>query len=272
MSNSIRTRWATWCLLGLCAAPLTGCMHNGFVPSTTHRQSQYRAQQLWGQNKSMAQETDQTRRAMSQLQQQNDQLRGNLDIANKRIDNLNAERAQLAERFKTTGRSNPLSGDATARFKDLTRKYPGIEFDENTGVAKLDSDLLFDSGSDGVSKKAEPLLRDLAKTLNHGDTKQLRVQIVGHTDDRPIAKTATKTRHPTNWHLSTNRANSVLIELKKYGIDQRRMRSSGAGEFEPVASNKDVGLRAKNRRVEIYVLAPDASDVAGAWEQEQSQN
>lgn len=265
MSHLLPNRWAVWCLLGLFTVPLTGCMHNGYVPSTTHRQSQYRSQQLWGQNKSMSQ-------SLAQLQQQNDQLRGNLDIANKRIDNLNAERAQMAERFKNTGRSNPLSGDANARFKDLSKRFPGISFDENTGVAKLDSDLLFDSGSDSVAKKAESLLREIAGILNQGDTKQLRVQIVGHTDDRPIAKAATKTRHPTNWHLSTNRANSVLIELKKFGIDQRRMRSSGAGEFEPIASNKDPNSRAKNRRVEIYVLAPDASDVAGAWDQDHSQN
>ncbi len=265
MSHLLPNRWAAWCLLGLFTAPLTGCMHNGFVPSTTHRQSQYRSQQLWGQNKSMSQ-------SMAQLQQQNDQLRGNLDIANKRIDNLNAERAQMAERFKNTGRSNPLSADASARFKDLNSRFPGIEFDENTGVAKLDSDLLFDLGSDNVSKKGETVLREIASILNRGDTKQLRVQIVGHTDNVPIAKAATKTRHPTNWHLSTNRANSVLLELKKSGIDQRRMRSSGAGEFEPIASNKDATSRAKNRRVEIYVLAPDASDVAGAWDQDHSQN
>ena len=264
MSHSLRNRWAAWSLLGLFAVSLTGC-HQGFVPRTTHRQSQYRAQQLWGQNRSMSQ-------SAGQLQQQNDQLRNNLDIANKRIDNLNAERAQMAERFKNTGRSNPLSGDANARFKDLASRFPGIEFDENTGVAKLNSDLLFDSGSDTVAKKAEPLLNEIAKTLNRGDTKQLRVQVVGHTDDRPISKAATKTRHPTNWHLSTNRANSVLLELKKFGIDQRRLRSSGAGEFEPIASNKDVTARSKNRRVEIYVLAPDASDVAGAWEQDHSQN
>lgn len=264
MSHLFRNRWAAWCLLGLLTAPLTGC-HQGFVPRTTHRQSQYRAQQLWGQNKSMSQ-------SMAQLQQQNDQLRNNLDIANKRIDNLNAERAQMAERFKNAGRSSPLSPDASARFKDLNSRFPGIEFDENTGVAKLDSDLLFDLGSDNVSKKGEAVLREIANILNRGDTKQLRVQIVGHTDNVPIAKAATKTRHPTNWHLSTNRANSVLLELKKAGIDQRRMRSSGAGEFEPIASNKDAASRAKNRRVEIYVLAPDASDVAGAWDQDHSQN
>lgn len=265
MSHSLRNRWLAGCLLGLVVLPSIGC-HQGFVPRTTHRQSQYRAQQLWGQNKAMSQEVDQYRRALAQLQQQNSQLKNNLDIANQRIDNLNAERAQLHEKFARASRSNPLSNDANARFKDLATRFPGVEFDENTGVAKLNSDLLFDSGSDAVRPQAAATLKEIANILNRGDTRQLRVQIVGHTDDRPIAKASTKSRHPTNWHLSTNRANSVLLELRKYGVDQKRLRSSGAGEFEPIASNKDPVSRAKNRRVEIYVLAPDASDVAGAWE------
>ena len=78
-----------------------------------------------------------------------------------------------------------------------------------------------------------------------------------------IAKASTKAKHPTNWHLSTDRANSVLLALKKHGIDERRMRSAGASFYESVADNKDPKARAKNRRVEIYVLAPEASDVAG---------
>lgn len=261
MSQIFRSRWAVWCLFGLLTAPLTGCMHNGFVPSTTHRQSQYRSQQLWGQNKSMSQ-------SMAQLQQENGQLRSNLSVANERIKNLNDERAQMAERFKNAGRSNPLDADANARFSELARRY-GIEFDPNTGVAKLDSDLLFESGSDELKPQADATLKAVADELNKGATRQLRVQIVGHTDDRPIAKAGTKSRHPTNWHLSTNRANSVLLALKKHKVDERRMRAAGASMFESVADNKDPKARAKNRRVEIYILAPDAKDVA-AWEQPRS--
>lgn len=269
MSQYLWTRWAAWCLFGLIAAPLTGCSHNGFVPRTTHRQSQYRAQQLWGQNRNMAQETEQYRRTLGQLQQQNEQLKNNLNIANDRIKNLNDERAQLADRFKNAGQSNPLSEEANARFERLVREFPGIEFDRNTGVAKLDSDLLFESGSDEIRPQADAALRAVSGLLNEGSTRQLRIQIVGHTDDRPIAKPGTKTRHPTNWHLSTNRANSVLLALKKNKVDERRMRAAGASMFESVADNKDPKARAKNRRVEIYILAPDAKDVA-AWEQPRS--
>ena len=262
MSRILPRRWAIWCLFGLLTAPLTGCMNNGFVPRTTHRQSQYRSQQLWGQNKSMSQ-------SLAQLQQQNDQLRGNLNVANERIKNLNDERAQLAERFRNTGNSNPLSADANARFEKWAREFPGIEFDRNTGVAKLDSDLLFESGSDEVRPQAEAALRAVSVLLNDGSTRQLRIQIVGHTDDRPIVKASTKAKHPTNWHLSTNRANSVLLALKKYKVDERRMRAAGASMYESVTDSKDPKAKAKNRRVEIYILAPDAKDVA-AWEQPRS--
>ena len=269
MSHSLRNQWVAVCLFGLLTAPLTGCMNNGFVPRTTHRQSQYRAQQLWGQNRSMAQETDQNRRTLGQLQQQNDQLKGNLSVANERIKNLNDERVQMAERFKNAGRSNPLSGEANARFEDLVKRFPGIEFDRNTGVAKLDSDLLFESGSDEIRPQADAALRAVSSILNDGATKQLRIQIVGHTDDRPIVKASTKAKHPTNWHLSTNRANSVLLALKKNKVDERRMRAAGAAMYESVTNSKDPNAKAKNRRVEIYILAPDAKDVA-AWEQPRS--
>lgn len=258
MFYALRNSWTSWCLIGLFTASLTGCCGLGGDPRTTLRQSQFRANQLWGQNKSMAQETDQHRRMLAQMQQQNDQLRGNLDIANKRIDNLNAERSA----FNQASSKNPLSAEANARFEEWAKRFPGIEFDRNTGVAKMDSDLLFESGSDEVRPQAEAALREVSNLLNEGATRQLRIQVVGHTDDRPIVKVNTKTKHPTNWHLSTNRANSVVLALKKHKVDERRMRAAGASMFESVADNKDPKARAKNRRVEIYILAPDAKDVA----------
>ena len=263
MAMSFPIKLAAYCLIGAITVPLSGCC-GSMAPRTSLRQSQFRANQLYGQNKGMAQESDQYKRMMAQLQQQNDQLRGNLKIANDRIDNLNSERAQFAERYnRLASQKNPLSPEANARFKDLAHRFPGVEFNEQTGVAKLDSDLLFDPGSDDVRANADAVLNGISSILNDGATKQLRVQIVGHTDDRPISKASTKAKHPTNWHLSTDRANSVLLALKKHGIDERRMRSAGASFYESVADNKDPKARAKNRRVEIYVLAPEASDVAG---------
>ena len=276
MSQFLRKSLTTSCLFGLLTVPLAGCC---CLPSClpccnpcqmTLRQSQYRGNQLWTQNRSMAQESEQYKRMLGQMQQQNDQLKGNLDLANKRLDNLNNERAQLNEKYRnalTSGGHNPLSPEANARFQDLEKSFPGFKFNPETGVSQLDSDLLFESGSDEIRPQAENAIREVAKILNDGTARQLRVQVVGHTDDRPIVKVNTKQHHPTNWHLSTNRANSVLLALKKHGIDERRMRSAGAGMYESVADNKDPKARSKNRRVEIYVLAPDAKDVAAIQDQ-----
>ncbi len=268
MSHFLRNSLTIWCLFGLLMVPLAGCC---CVPCQNMplRQSQYRGNQPWNQSRSMPPESDQYKRMLAQLQQQNDQLKGNLDLANKRLDNLNNERAQLNEKFRDalTSGQNPLSADANARFQDLERRFPGFQFNSDTGVSQLDSDLLFESGSDEIRPQAENAIREVATILNEGAARQLRVQVVGHTDDRPIVKGNTKQHHPTNWHLSTNRANSVLLVLKKHGIDERRMRSAGAGMFESVGDNKDPKSRSKNRRVEIYVLAPDAKDVAAIQDQ-----
>jgi chemotaxis protein MotB len=96
----------------------------------------------------------------------------------------------------------------------------------------------------------------------------LNILVVGHTDDKPIRKRSTANRHPTNWHLSTNRANSVLLALAKSGISEGRMGVAGYSMFQPLAANSDKKSRAMNRRVEIYVLAPDA--VVAGWDPETS--
>ena len=75
-------------------------------------------------------------------------------------------------------------------------------------------------------------------------------------DDQPIANA--RINHPTNWHLSTNRANSVVLALNKSGIKDQRLGAAGYSENQPVVPNADSHSRQRNRRVEIFVLAPDA--------------
>jgi chemotaxis protein MotB len=77
-------------------------------------------------------------------------------------------------------------------------------------------------------------------------------------------KAGTKSHHPTNWHLSTNRADSVVLELSRCGVKESRMGAAGYSMYQPVVANKDDGSRRQNRRVEIYVLAPDA--VVAGWD------
>jgi chemotaxis protein MotB len=120
------------------------------------------------------------------------------------------------------------------------------------------------SGSAQINRNAAPLLEEFASIMNVEDASRLKILVVGHTDDKQIVKRSTANRHPTNWHLSTNRANSVLLALNKYGINEARMGAAGYSMYQPVAPNTDEHARTLNRRVEIYVLAPDA--VVAGWD------
>jgi chemotaxis protein MotB len=189
-----------------------------------------------------------------------------LVAANQRLDNLTAERSQLQQRYialldKQRGQPSPLSPEATERFKKLQEKYPQFEFDPHTGVSKFSNDVLFASGSSDIRDDGKRLLNEFAKIMNDGDAKRLNILVVGHTDDRPIGHEVTRTHHPTNWNLSTDRADSVVLELSHHGMQETRLGAAGYSMYQPVAQNTTETTRRKNRRVEIFVLAPDAAVV-----------
>lgn len=266
-------RLSAFCLIGLLACGQTAC---NTVPQWHLRQSQLRTHQLYGQNKSLAMQQDQVNQLAQQLEaekqqlaQQNEALRSTLNVANQRLENLNAERTQLQDRYvsllnQAKSQVSPLSTESTRRFEELARKYPEFDFDPQTGVSKFHSDILFDSGNAALKPSALPILKEFASILNDGDAQRLNILVVGHTDDKPIGKPSTRAKHPTNWHLSTDRAASVVLALSKFGLNESRMGAAGYSMHQPLVNNTDEKSRQMNRRVEIYVLAPDAT--VAAWE------
>ncbi len=241
------------CLVGLMVCTTTAC---NMVPQQTLRQSQMQTMHWYKQYQTLA--SDRSR------------LEQSLAAANQRLDNMNAERGQLHQKYisllnRRKDQPSPLSRETTRRFEELARKYPQFEFDPQTGVSKFSNDILFGSGSAEIKHGAFPMLHEFAQILNEGDAKRLNILVVGHTDDRPIKKERTRANHETNWHLSTDRANEVVVALAKSGIKEGRMGSAGYGPYQPVADNKTESGRQKNRRVEIFVLAPEAV-VAGGWD------
>jgi len=148
-----------------------------------------------------------------------------------------------------------LPADLNATLQEFAKNSDMIDFDEATGSLKFKSDLLFDSGSDVVAAKAAESLKALAGIMNAAEAKDFDLVIVGHTDDQPIRRAATKQAHPTNWHLSAHRSISVLNTLSQDGIEQQRMAVKGYGEFRPVELNKpNKGGNPVNRRVEIFIV------------------
>ena len=116
----------------------------------------------------------------------------------------------------------------------------------------LGGPLFFDPASADLREGATGFLDELAVVL--GETER-SVRIVGHTDDTPIESE----RFPSNWELSSARAAAVARHLiAGGGLDARRFRVVGRGEFAPIAPNADPRSRGRNRRVDVVIEAPRA--------------
>jgi chemotaxis protein MotB len=122
----------------------------------------------------------------------------------------------------------------------------------------LSDHVLFNSGQATLQPSAAPLLNDISNLLRAVVSKN-PIVVEGFTDNVP-QRSATI---PSNWYLSTDRADAVLRSLLIGGVAARRLSAEGFADLDPVASNAtDVG-RAQNRRVVIGVTRiPAAGSVS----------
>jgi outer membrane protein OmpA-like peptidoglycan-associated protein len=73
-----------------------------------------------------------------------------------------------------------------------------------------------------------------------------KIRIEGHTDS--LGKDL------ANLKLSQMRADSVMAQLLKRGIDPGRMEAVGFGEEKPIDNNATAKGRANNRRTEFNIV------------------
>ncbi len=86
------------------------------------------------------------------------------------------------------------------------------------------------------------------------DVRDVRLQIVGHTDATPIAGKLRETI-PDNWALSRSRAAATAVLLReKLDLPENMIITDGEADTQPVADDATPEGRALNRRVEIQVL------------------
>jgi chemotaxis protein MotB len=108
-------------------------------------------------------------------------------------------------------------------------------------------DILFDSGSAALDTNGVEVLQRVATQLRKSSH---QIMVVGHTDDKPIGPALVK-QYPTNWELAGARAASVVRLFDGSGLPSKRLLAVSMADNQPVASNKTVEGRAKNRRIEI---------------------
>jgi chemotaxis protein MotB len=150
---------------------------------------------------------------------------------------------------------SPLPVELNTALEDFANQHEMVDYDSERGLVKFKSDLLFDPGSDTVSASAQAALQTLCGILNSEQAAEFHIIVAGHTDDIPIRRPQTRAAHPTNRHLSSHRAISVVRVLESCGLAPGRMSTRGFGEYRPVAPNA-AGNKGnpKNRRVEIFIV------------------
>lgn len=123
-----------------------------------------------------------------------------------------------------------------------------VAFNAQYVLITLNGALLFDSGKSEVREDAIPILTKVSAILETY-TENI-IEIEGHTDNVPISND----KYENNDVLSMYRALSVADFVRaNTTLDPAIIKSSGRGEYLPVADNTTAEGRAKNRRVEIKI-------------------
>ena len=177
------------------------------------------------------------------------------------------------------------SDGQTEEEKDITEAYEQQELEESEGMAQqlenalsqygiqddvevdfnaeyvtlnMNGALLFDSASAELRDEAYPLVNKLGKILVTYDNNIIEVE--GHTDNVPIHSS----KYEDNNVLSMYRALAVANYLRDTTtLDPAYIKSSGRGEYVPIADNATPEGRARNRRVEIKIYNSYNSNVSG---------
>ncbi len=153
--------------------------------------------------------------------------------------------------------------DATNVLASLITEYneinklangPAVEFEEAEEgmIIRIPESLLFESGSAILSNSSGiAFLKRLVLEFEKLPEAVL-IKAIGHTDNIPMNPNAV---FADNLELSIARGVNVAELIINEGIAKKRVLGGGEGEFSPIASNEIPELRAKNRRVDLYVYS-----------------
>jgi chemotaxis protein MotB len=224
----------------LVAAALLGSALGGCMPWTAHREAQRQSALA------LAKSEDQNARLTRNGE---DQANKNVDLALQnhylKIDNADLMRQGLERDTFYDSVTRDLRRQVQEGRIKITRSRDALILD-------VDNDILFDSAKADLKADGRATLLDVSKAVAKSDR---TVRVVGHTDNRPMAKGAA---FVTNWELSTARATTVVRFLEEQGgLDPRRLLAAGRGEWQPVDTNKTSAGRQHNRRIAIMLIDKD---------------
>ena len=160
-------------------------------------------------------------------------------VSQNKYDTLDQQYQQLNQR---------MSAEVNAGQMRITRLQGAIQ-------VSINSELLFPSGSWQMPEAAQQEIAKIAPIL--APQQQNKVMVSGYTDNTPIGPELAKQGVTSNLILSQKRADNVMQYMISQGVNPGMVAAQGFGEANPVDTNSTAEGRAKNRRVELSVVAPN---------------
>ncbi|MGQ9576511.1 MAG: OmpA family protein [Thermoguttaceae bacterium] len=253
--------WGACCKAGLLWA-LSGCSLWG-RPELAALKEQNRTlleenRAALGEIENLRSHARQTEDRLSQAEQQLALLAERADFQRQQLANYQQEREALFERVRGLAWSHPpLRPETRQRLAELSGRFPAVQLDPDTGIARLQTGIVFDPGTAQLRPESEQALRDLVQALNSPEAADLRVLVVGRTDDRLIARRPARENYPKNLYLGADRALAVCDQLRRLGLAEARMAVVGLGGRQAVGSGQTGAGQQEGHAVELLVMAPE---------------
>ncbi|MGB8182836.1 MAG: peptidoglycan -binding protein [Stellaceae bacterium] len=221
--------------------------------------------QLSGSQQQLAQKTqdlgkaqttvDQLNQQLLALRQQLAQIAAALDVSETKNKQQQAQIADLGTRLNQALATKVAElakyrSEFFGRLRAILANRQDIRIVGDRFV--FQSDVLFDTASAELTPAAQTQLASVAQALKQlsseiPNTIDWVLEIDGHTDARPI-HTA---EFPSNWELSSARAQSVVRFLITQGIPPNRLVAAGFGQYTPIATGNTDADYTQNRRIEL---------------------
>ncbi|RMH40065.1 MAG: flagellar motor protein MotB [Gammaproteobacteria bacterium] len=198
------------------------------------------------------QRTDEITKESLDFETQEEEPQAQDDKGEKGAGDANLQELELSSAAPTEKTEALAKQLASALKEELNSGQIEIEAHGGIVVIRIREKGSFPSGSARLRRQFKPVIAKIRDILV---TTKGEIRVAGHTDDRPIRTPL----YPSNWELSGARAASVVRELLKGGkLDKKRFSIYGLADTRPLVPNTTEDNRARNRRVEIWIVSGDS--------------
>jgi chemotaxis protein MotB len=172
------------------------------------------------------------------------QQKGRIEALDSALKKKLLERVEELEKY---------ASDFFGRLREVFANNPDIKVVGDRFV--FQSEVLFASGEATLSASGSGDLDKFAMVYQQLAARlppdlPVIIEVQGHTDRAPI-----RGRFPSNWELSTARAQQVVNYLIQQGVPPARLAAVGMGEYHPIDPADTPEAYRRNRRIELKITS-----------------